>query len=69
MKTESIAHDLFVRITAADGKTRVQAARVWDGALFMESMKSQGEKAKEPADRFTVAMITADEYRNEMASA
>ncbi len=69
MSKQLIHRDLYVRITAHDGKSHVRCHRVWDADLFLASLKNQGSSAKEPEDRFTVSPATAEDYLNERKAA
>lgn len=61
--------DLFVRVTSPNGKSHIQQHRVWDGMRFIESLQEQYRKAKDPADRCTVALATEQEYKAARAAA
>lgn len=52
-----IGADLYLCITTNDGKQSYDRRRVWDGTLFMSSLRKQLAK-----DGATVAEVTRDEY-------
>lgn len=57
--------DVYVRITNADGKSHIREHRVWDAEKFVSTLSKQGSSAKKEADRFTVTMVTREDYQKE----
>ena len=66
---QSIARDLFLKVTTATGKSRITAHRVWDGAKFIASMHAEGSKPVNPEDRFTVSEATEQDYAKQRSAA
>jgi len=65
-------HDVHMRYTDANGKTRVQEHRVWDSSLFVAARAAEAKqlnaKEEDPAKRLHYAeQITVEQYRKERA--
>ncbi len=63
-------HDLYMRYTNAAGKSYVQAHRVWDKTLFIETQQRAAEKTnqdqKQGQPRLAKAeQITQEQYAKE----
>lgn len=63
MSLHPISRDVFVRRTDQAGKSVVTQHLAWDPAEFLVSQVKQYDRDAKPAERQTVAMATASEYR------
>lgn len=59
MELEETAHDLYLRHTDKNGKSRIECHRVWDAAKFLEATDKAARH-----EGGSISVVTPVEYLN-----